>query len=372
MEEKPSINKLHSLAEEENLDIIVMTAPDNIEYFLGIRTIADSPLLLIYSRRDEKIAIYTSLLEYYRFRDTLEPRGVEVIALSRHLKPGDARVTDKKWSEIIEGITGYDKIGFDKGMQSPLKQTVLEKLGGKIVDVSKKIWKYRMIKEDWEIRAIKKAVEITGKGIFEAVNNLKPSTTEAETAGFFEQHVRRHGIDEYAFPPLILFKPGNSYPHNLPGEKKLGRNNLVLLDVGVKVAGRCSDITRMAPWGKPSMEEEKIMEIVSEAIDEVIDKAEPGMTGEEIYMLAYKVIEKNGYGERFIHGLGHGFGVLVHEQPYISSGVKTVIEPGTVFTVEPGIYLPGRFGVRIEEDVLMTKKGLKVLSSRIPRIIKIF
>ncbi len=362
------LNKLVDLAEKHGLDLLLITAPDNIEYFLGIRTIADTPILLSYNRRTGSTTVYTSLLEYYRFRDNLSRLGIEVIGLSRKLKPGDARTTDKKFSEIIEELAGTGKVGYDRGMESPLRSIVLEKLGERITDVSDDIWSYRMRKEEWELEAIKKAINITGKGIREAVNNLREEASEAEIAGFFEYRVRREGIDEYAFPPLILFKPGNSYPHNLPGTTKLGGRNLVLMDVGVKHAGRCSDITRMAYWGEPISGEKEVVEMISEAIDDVIDKAEPGMRAEDIYMIAYEAIEKKGYGERFIHGLGHGFGVLVHEQPYITSGEDRRVEPGTVFTVEPGVYLPGRFGVRIEEDVLMTKKGLRVLSSGIPRV----
>ena len=368
MEERGNIHKLSSISEEAGVDRVLLTAPSNIEYFLGIRTIADSPLLLVYDHRNSKITVYTGLLEYYRFRDNLEDKGVEVIGVSRKLKPRDAVVVGKKFSEIIDEYIGNGRIGYDKGMESPLTTTIAEKLGDSAVDLTDTIWKYRMKKEEWEIRAIMKAIEITGKGIREAVNNLNNKITEAELAGFFEHRVRREGVDEYAFPPLVLFKPSNSYPHNLPGNTVLGRRNLVLMDVGVKVAGRCSDITRMAYWGRPVREEKEAITVLEEAIDNVIDNAEPGMTAEEIYLLAYKVIEKHGYGERFIHGLGHGFGVLVHEQPIITSGQDIRVEPGTVFTVEPGIYIPGKFGVRIEEDVLMTEKGLRVLSKKLDRV----
>jgi Xaa-Pro dipeptidase len=367
--ERDNISKLYRLINEKDFDII-LSAPDNIEYFLGFRTIADTPFILYVSKKNG-LKLYTTLLDYYRVRDAVEHLGIEVYALSRRVKPGDARIIDKKWPELIEELVkeSTEKIGFDKEMESPLRSTVLEKLGDRMIDVSKDIWSMRMVKDEWEIKAIKQAIEITGRGIYEAVNNLNNRVTEAELAGFFEHRVRREGVDEYAFPPLILFKPSNSYPHNLPSNRILGRNNLVLLDVGVKYAGRCSDITRMAIWGRISDEERRTLEAVNEAVDEVIDKAEPGMKAEEIYMLAYRILERNGLGIRFIHGLGHGFGILVHEKPYIAYGVDTVIEPGMVFTVEPGVYIPGKYGVRIEEDVVMTKKGLRVLSRGIKRIL---
>ncbi len=363
------LEKLEKIVDEKNLNHILLAAPDNIEYFLGVRTIADSILLLHYEKSSTP-RLYVPLLEYYRFRDLLRGKNIEVIAVTKTMKPADVKAVEKSWKEIINEITSKaDKIGIDKSHPSPIRNLFIEIIKDKGVDISQEINKQRMIKEPWELEAIKKAISITAKGIKEVANNLRPSISEAELAGYFEHRVRMEGIDEYAFPPLILFKPGNSYPHNLPSNTRLGRKNLVLVDVGVKYNGRCSDLTRMILWGRPSKEEKKALEAVDEAVSEVIDKAEPGMTAEEIYMLAYRVLEKHRLAEKFIHGLGHGFGILVHEPPYISRGIKTKIEPGMAFTVEPGVYFAGRYGVRIEEDVLMTKKGLRVLSRRLERII---
>ena len=225
-----------------------------------------------------------------------------------------------------------------------------------------------MIKEDWEIEAIEKAIEITGNAIYNIVDNLSENLTETEISGVFEYSVRKEGVRRYAFEPLILVKPGNSYPHNLPSNNKLGKNNLLLIDVGVKYKERCSDITRMVVWGSISEEEKKVLEIVNEAIDRAIEKIQPGVKAGEVDEAARSYIEENGYGEKFIHGLGHGIGVVVHEQPYIRRGVETVLEPGMVFTIEPGIYIAGKYGVRIEEDVLVTKSGVKILSKNIERV----
>ncbi len=364
---KLQLEKLDSIMEEEKITSIILTGPDNIEYFLGIRTIADSPLLLHYEKKGEP-KLYVPLLEYYRFRDYLENTNVRVFAVSKTLKPSDASIIDKSFKEIISSFSREDKIGYDKEYTSPLTSYVLSALGDKIVDISKHISKYRMIKEDWEIENIKKAVAITSKGILEIVNNLSENITETELSGFFEFRVRRADVDEYAFPPLILFKPNNSYPHHLPTSNRLGKRNLVLVDVGVKYGGRCSDLTRMIIWGRKNKEELRAIEAVNEAIDNVIDAAQPGMKASELAEIAIKTLEKYGLSEKFIHGLGHGFGILVHEPPYIRRGSETVLEPRMVFTVEPGVYFAGKYGVRIEEDVIVTKKGLRILSKNLKRV----
>ena len=139
-------------------------------------------------------------------------------------------------------------------------------------------------------------------------------------------------------------------------------------DVGIKINGYCSDLTRTIPWGRISREERIVIEAINEAIENVLDKAQPGMKASEIDGIARDTLNKHGLSKYFIHGLGHGLGINVHEPPYITLGNNDVVKPGMVFTIEPGVYKPGKYGVRIEEDVLMTNKGLRVLSHRLSRI----
>ncbi len=362
------VKKALEIIEKKGLDALIVTEPFNVSYYTGIRAIADSLLLLVVEKGGSA-TLYTYLLEYYRMRE--EARGIDVVALTKRIKPSDAVYREAGISDVLAELADkYSRVGADVSM-SPIASTITEKLSGKTVDVTNDIWAQRMVKEDWEIQRISRAIEATGKGILTTAYMLTENTSEAEAAGWFEARVRREGVEEMAFPPLILFKPGNSYPHNLPGRTVLGEHNLVLMDVGVYIDGYCSDITRMVTWGRPDEEEKAALETLVEAIDNVMDNAEPGMKASEIDVLARSILEKRGYGERFIHGLGHGLGLYVHESPRISPSSDTVIEPGMVFTVEPGIYVPGRYGVRIEEDVVMTEKGLRVLSSRIPRIIEL-
>lgn len=362
------IEKLRTLLEDHRIDVAVITAPDNLEYYTGVPSIGDQVSLLIYSRRDEKAYLYVPLLEYYRYRDSLTDE-FEVYAVSKTLKPPDIPVTDLEWKQIIEKHTVNSKVGADLSHTSPLYKTVTQTLGTSAVDISSGIWKQRMIKERWEIDAIKEAINVTIKGIQAVASSIRNNISETYLTGVFERAVRENGADRYAFEPIVAFKPNNAYPHAVPSNKLIAKRDLVLIDVGVKIRNRCSDITRMITYGAPSKEERRAIEAVEEAVETSIDHIKPGVKAGEIYEVAARVLEKYGYRDKFIHGLGHGIGVVVHEPPYLRAGSDTTLEPGMVFTIEPAVYIHGRFGVRMEENVLVTERGCKVLSSKLERLL---
>jgi len=360
--------KILSIIQDLKVDALILTAPDNTEYFTGVPTIADSTQIL-YADKNGSVKLYVPVLEFYRFRDSLKDRA-EVYGVSKSIKPDDAVVVDKDWKEIINDLLRESvKVGVDKSFPSTLSHLLTELPGERIVDASGRIWKERMVKTREEVNAIKKAIEITSKGICTLASMVTEGVTEAKLTGYFEERVRREGVSQYAFEPIISFKPNNSYPHNVPTSRKLGRSDIILVDVGVKYGGRCSDITRILKYGRLGEEEKKALELVEQALQIGIESIQPGVKAGEPASKVVEFFEKNGVGKKFIHGLGHGIGVVVHEPPYLRLGSETVLEPGMVFTVEPGLYYPGKFGVRLEEDVLLTKKGPRILSGKTRLII---
>lgn len=363
------IEALRTIAENKGLDALVLSAPDNIEYFTGVSTIGDATLLMIYDKRHDTTSLYVPLLEYQRYRDAV-PHHVNVYAVSKTLKPPHVPVVDLDWKDIIAKYKDIEKIGADVSHVSPLQRTMQAVLESKVVDISNDIWKVRMIKSNKELENIEKAARITLKGILAIYSELRDGVTETALTGVFEKTIRDHGVERLAFDPIIAFKPNNAYPHTLPGNRSLSGRDLVLVDVGVKVGGRCSDITRMILWGRPSKEERRSIEAVVEALETAIDAVKPGIKAGEVYETAVKVLESYGLRERFIHGLGHGIGVLVHEPPYLRQQSNTILEPGMVFTIEPGVYFPGEYGVRVEEVVLVTKKGARVFSRRLEKVLQ--
>jgi len=364
------LSKIREILEKKKLDAIIITSASNISYFTRIKTIGDASMIL-YLSKEGTTRLYVPVLEYYRLLE--ETRGlsnIEVYAVSKHMRI-DGRQFHGTFIDLLKRINErHEKIGVDAST-SPAGFKIKEMFGDKAVDITEDLWSIRMIKDDKELELIKKAISATKRGIEALADYVNEKITDTELAGIFEHRVRIDGIEEYAFPPLILLKPENSYPHNLPVGRRVGKKNLILVDVGVKYRGYCSDITRMITWGRPLSEERKALEVLVEAINNVIDKAEPYMKGSDIDSIARNTLARHGLDKYFIHGLGHGLGIDVHEPPYLSPGYDRQIKPGMVFTIEPGIYIPGKYGVRIEEDAVMTNKGIKLLSRGFERILSL-
>jgi Xaa-Pro dipeptidase len=214
----------------------------------------------------------------------------------------------------------------------------------------------RMIKTPEEIAAIRRAIAVALPRFQKAFAALAPGSVEAEISHAF-------GGEN-----VVQFGPSSALPHGASGPRTLSRGEAVLIDAWDKPEGYYYDITRSTFFGPPTAEYRKIWEVVLEAQGAAIDRAAPGVPCFEVDLAARRVIEKAGYSEYFTHRLGHGLGIDVHEPPYMVGHDKTVLEPGMTFTSEPGIYLPGRFGVRIEDDILVTDKGAESLSPRVERL----
>jgi Xaa-Pro dipeptidase len=214
----------------------------------------------------------------------------------------------------------------------------------------------RMVKSADEIELIRKAIAVALPRFRRAFEALKPGCQEAEISHLF-------GGEN-----VVQFGPSSAFPHGASTATTLTKNQAVLIDAWDRPDGYYYDITRSTFFGTPSDEYRKVWSIVLEAQSAAIDRAAPGVPCSEVDAAARDVIERAGYGEYFTHRLGHGLGIDVHEPPYMVGHERTVLEPGMTFTSEPGIYLPGRFGVRIEDDIVCTERGAESLSPRVTRL----
>lgn len=222
----------------------------------------------------------------------------------------------------------------------------------------------RQVKEPAEVKAIRQASKVAEDAFYAVLPHIKPGTTEGEIAGRLIMEMRSRGATDAAFDPIVGAGANSSKPHYSPDATPVTNNMPLLFDWGALVNGYRSDITRTLLIGKVSKKLEKIYDVVLEAQMKTISKIKAGMTGAEADALARDVIRKAGFGKRFGHGLGHGVGRDIHEEPRLhSSRKKDVLEPGMVVTIEPGIYLPGVGGVRIEDDVVITNKGCDVITT---------
>jgi len=218
----------------------------------------------------------------------------------------------------------------------------------------------RIKKEPYEIRAMEEAFRIAQTAFAEISRAIIPDTTEVEIAGLFELELRRLGADKAAFDTIVASGPRSSLPHGRATRRRIKEGELVLVDFGVQAAGYCSDLTRIhfpAGSSKP-----QIFDIVAEAQQKAIAATKPGVLTSAVDAAARDHIRESGYGDCFGHGTGHGLGLEVHEAPPVSWRSPRPLEEGMVFTIEPGIYLPGRHGVRIEDVVVVTADGCRLLS----------
>ena len=246
----------------------------------------------------------------------------------------------------VEPSTAYDDV----------ERLLVAAAGWKPVSAASLFAPLRMVKEPSEIEAIRRAIGVALPRFERAFAALAPGASEAEIS-------RLLGGEN-----VVQFGPSSALPHGASGSRALERGEAVLIDAWDKPEGYYYDITRSTYFGRPDEQYRKIWSVVLEAQSAAIECARPGVPCSDVDAAARRVIERAGYGEFFTHRLGHGLGIDVHEPPYMVGHDRTLLEPGMTFTSEPGIYLPGKFGVRIEDDILVTQRGAESLSPRVSRL----
>ncbi|MGN1089794.1 MAG: M24 family metallopeptidase [Huintestinicola sp.] len=238
-------------------------------------------------------------------------------------------------------------------------------------ELSNIITKMRMIKTDREILLIKQAQHIAEYALQETLNFIKEGVTEKEIALTLNDYMLRNGAEELSFETIALCGSTTSMPHGVPSERPVGNGDFVLMDFGAVFGGYHSDMTRTVAVGDISEEMERVYGIVLEAQNRAISAAKEGITGKRLDQVARDFIAANGYGEYFGHGLGHSVGMEIHEAPCANTRDETVLQENTVITIEPGIYLPGRFGVRIEDFVVIKQNSCLNLTNAPKNLIKL-
>ena len=224
------------------------------------------------------------------------------------------------------------------------------------------IGKLRVVKDAEELGLLQRAIDISDSAFEQLERQIEPEMTELEAAEHFAANVKAAGGDDISFETIVAGGPNGAMPHAHPTASALGKGRPIVIDMGAKSGGYCSDLTRTVVIGKPDAKFHEIYDIVFEAQQAAIEGVEVGMRADAAHQLAQDVIDRAGYGERFGHGLGHGVGLAVHEDPYLGKSGRDTLEEGMVFTIEPGIYIPGWGGVRIEDIVVLENGKASVLS----------
>ncbi|MFQ5894380.1 MAG: M24 family metallopeptidase [Nitrospinota bacterium] len=239
--------------------------------------------------------------------------------------------------------------------------------GVRLLPVKGLVEELRARKEEGELRTLRRAAALNGAGLADTLPLFRPGARESELALALERRLRERGAEGVAFETIVASGPRGALPHGMAAKKRLRRGELVVVDFGCVVDGYRADTTRTYCLGRASRRAREVYGVVLEANRAGIAAVRPGADVREVDAAARKVIEDAGYGSHFGHGLGHGVGLEVHEAPRLSPQSKGALAEGMVVTVEPGIYLPGWGGVRIEDMVRVTARGGEVLTSSIPK-----
>lgn len=265
------------------------------------------------------------------------------------------------------------KIGFESnfmtfndvlGLKEEFKNT-------EFIPVDSLVEKIVMVKNEKEILATRKAVEITDRTFSELLKIIKPGITEREVSAHISYLQKMYGADGDSFDAIVASGERGAFPHARPTDKKIATGELVTLDFGCTVEGMKSDMTRTIAIGEISDECKNIYSIVKEAQQKALEKVKAGMSTKEIDSVARDFIREKGFGNNFGHGLGHGVGYDIHEKPALNERTDYILQINNIITIEPGIYVEGTGGVRIEDDVIVTKEGCEILNSSPKELITI-
>lgn len=283
-------------------------------------------------------------------------RGFEVIEMNRENSYG------KLLNDAIAAF-GVTKLGYEEGYLTVAELHSFErKLQAALVSMGSKINGFRAVKEDWELERMRKAQEITDKAFSQVLTAIKAGMTEKELQAELIYCLYKNGGEGLSFDPIVVSGPNTSLPHGVAGDRVIREGDFITMDFGVLYGGYCSDMTRTVAVGYATDEMRRVYETVLAAQRAGIAATKAGVTGKEIDSAARRVIADAGYGRYFGHGYGHSLGMECHESPNCNPSGTTPMEVNMVSSAEPGIYLPGKFGVRIEDVVIFTADGCEIIT----------
>ena len=353
------LQKLTQKILDNGLDGIAMVPGPNMYYVSGIQShLSERPFVLLILTDDDP-AIIVPALE----AEKAEAAGIpsdHIFAWYDDEGYTGAFQQACAWLELSDYLLGVESLHM-----RVLELEILHRYapGLQTVHAEPIMAELRMVKDDKEIAAMEKAIKVAETAMHTLHPRIKVGMTEKEIASQLTLELFNAGADSIAFGPIVCAGPNSASPHAVPTNRPIKRGDLLLIDWGVYVDGYPSDITRTFAVGHISPELRKIYDTVKEANQKGTAAARPRATGQDVDRAARAIVKKAGYEQHFIHRTGHGLGLEMHEPPYMAEGDTHALEKGNVFTVEPGIYLHGKGGVRIEDNVVISAYGNRILTS---------
>lgn len=336
------LKKIREALQVNHVDAFLITSPINRRYVTGFTGTAGTALI---TETDAKF------ITDFRYTEQAEAQvdGFQVIEHKQLM-------IDEIKHQLKE--MKVKRLGFEKDYVTYSEYEMYrDAFEAELVPISGWIEEIRLIKTDEELAVMKQAAKIADDAFEHIQKYLKPGVKEIEIANELEFFMRRKGATSSSFDTIVASGWRSALPHGVASTKEIASGELVTLDYGALYNGYCSDITRTVALGEIDSKLKEIYDIVLEANERGLREIKPGMTGKEADAVTRNYIAENGYGEKFGHSTGHGLGLEVHEAPRLSSRSNQELKPGMVVTVEPGIYIPGLGGCRIEDDIVITKSG---------------
>ncbi|MEK4249670.1 MULTISPECIES: M24 family metallopeptidase [Paenibacillus] len=343
------VEKLQQMLSEKQLEAIIIDSPINRRYLSGFTGSAGTLLITL-----EQSYLLTDFR--YETQAVDQAAGFQVSIYAT--QPFDEL-------KSLFGKHGITRVAFEQDIVSFAQYKRYEAAfhGVELVGTSGLVEQLREIKDDQEISVIQEAATLADQTFAHILNYIKPGVRELDIALEIEMFMRANGATSTSFDTIVASGERSALPHGVASERVIGNNEFVKLDFGAYYKGYCSDITRTVFVGQPTQKHLEIYNIVLEAQLYALEHIKAGMTGLEADACCRDIITNYGYGDRFGHSTGHGIGMEIHEAPRLSRLSDTLLTPGMTVTVEPGIYLPGFGGVRIEDDIVITQTGNQILTS---------
>ncbi|MGM9943354.1 MAG: M24 family metallopeptidase [Lysinibacillus sp.] len=342
------LTALRTMLDKMDIDGILVTSSINRTYLTDFTGSTGTVLVT-------KNAAFLLVDSRYTTQASAQAKNVTVQQINRS-------IFYEEIANIVK-LLGVNRLGFEQQHISFYEYSRLSQyLSVELVPLSGVIEKMRTIKSEDEITTIKKAAEISDAAFSHILSIIRPGITEVEIANELELYMRKLGATSSSFDMIIASGLRSALPHGIASEKVIESGDIVTLDFGAYYKGYCSDMTRTISVGEPSQQLKEIYAIVNRALDNALSGIQAGMSGKEADSLTRDVINEAGYGAFYGHGTGHGIGLYIHEDIFMSPTCEELVEVGMVLTVEPGIYIPGVGGVRIEDDIVVMENGVEIIT----------
>ncbi len=350
------LQELQNYLRENSLDAAFITTPDNVFYFSGFESDPHERLLGVMVFKEATPFLICPKMEM-----------PDAVAAGWKYEVVGHEDTQNAWDVVAKTVAtrniDFTSLAIEKSHLTVERYEAIQERYPelKFAGIDELVNSLRICKGEEELVKLRKAAELADYAIQVGCDAIAEGKTEMEILNEIESAIKAKGY-AMSFDTMVLAGEKAASPHGTPGDRKVQKGDLILFDLGVIYDGYCSDITRTVAFGQPGEEQMAIYNAVRKANEDAIASVKPGVRAMDLDKVARDVIAEAGYGEYFTHRLGHGLGISVHEFPSINGSNEIILNPGTVFTIEPGIYKTNVAGVRIEDDVVVTNDGVEVLT----------